>query len=140
MKVVECIDLVPADTGWGAGGSSDPFVRLTLGDQINTTETVQKNLDPTFNADFHFEVSKAASRDDLKLLVEVFDKDFGSADDFLGEVELALPTEFGSGWQDNEELQNGKLWQLKDPKSRAGAQQMERKRKQIGQRTSDDKR
>ena len=73
MKVVECIDLVPADTGWGAGGSSDPFVRLTLGDQINTTETVQKNLDPTFNADFHFEVSKAASRDDLKLLVEVFD-------------------------------------------------------------------
>ena len=136
VKVVECIDLVPADRG----GSSDPFVRLTLGDQINTTETVQKNLDPTFNADFHFEVSKAASRDDLKLLVEVFDKDFGSADDFLGEVELALPTEFGSGWQDNEELQNGKLWQLKDPKSRAGAQQMERKRKQIGQRTSDDKR
>ncbi|RMZ93829.1 double C2-like domain-containing beta, partial [Brachionus plicatilis] len=91
VKVNRCTQLLPMDNGV----SSDPFVEVVLlpGSKENKhkfrTCTKRKTLDPEFNEEFVF------SNIDLKSLltktieISVWDKDFGTKNDFIGMVKLS---------------------------------------------------
>ncbi|XP_074474586.1 E3 ubiquitin-protein ligase NEDD4 isoform X2 [Sebastes fasciatus] len=76
----------------------DPYTRLSLYDPINgeitslQTKTIKKTLDPKWNEEFFFRVDPRKHR----LLLEVFDENRLTRDDFLGQVDVPLnqiPTE-----------------------------------------------
>lgn len=74
-------------------GASDPYVRIDLnainGDRtIDSvlTKTKKKTLDPTWNEEFIFRVKPS----EHKLVLQVFDENRLTRDDFLGMVELPL--------------------------------------------------
>ncbi|XP_049701340.2 E3 ubiquitin-protein ligase Nedd-4 isoform X3 [Helicoverpa armigera] len=76
-------------------GASDPYVRVELqkvdGDvTIETflTKTKKKTLNPTWNQEFVFRVKPQ----EHKLLIQVFDENRLTRDDFLGMVEVPLST------------------------------------------------
>lgn len=82
-------------------GASDPYVRIDL-NTINGDETIdsvltktkKKTLNPTWNEEFIFRVRPT----DHKLVLQVFDENRLTRDDFLGMVELTLinlPKEVG---------------------------------------------
>uniref|UniRef100_A0A3Q2YKT6 E3 ubiquitin-protein ligase n=1 Tax=Hippocampus comes TaxID=109280 RepID=A0A3Q2YKT6_HIPCM len=73
-------------------GASDPYTRLSLYDpcsgEIAThqTKTIKKSLDPKWNEEFYFRVHPRKHR----LLLEVFDENRLTRDDFLGQVDIPL--------------------------------------------------
>ncbi|XP_056268364.1 E3 ubiquitin-protein ligase NEDD4-like isoform X2 [Pseudoliparis swirei] len=94
VKVVAGIGLAKKDIL----GASDPYARLSLYDPINgeittlQTKTLKKTLDPKWNEEFFFKVDPRKHR----LLLEVFDENRLTRDDFLGQVDVPLnqiPTE-----------------------------------------------
>ncbi|XP_068586277.1 E3 ubiquitin-protein ligase NEDD4-like [Cebidichthys violaceus] len=94
VKVVAGIGLAKKDIL----GASDPYTRLSLYDPINgeitslQTKTIKKTLDPKWNEEFFFKVDPRKHR----LLLEVFDENRLTRDDFLGQVDVPLnqiPTE-----------------------------------------------
>ncbi|XP_068432599.1 E3 ubiquitin-protein ligase NEDD4 isoform X2 [Clinocottus analis] len=94
VKVVAGIGLAKKDIL----GASDPYTRLSLYDPINgeitslQTKTIKKSLDPKWNEEFFFKVDPRKHR----LLLEVFDENRLTRDDFLGQVDVPLnqiPTE-----------------------------------------------
>ncbi|XP_078105473.1 E3 ubiquitin-protein ligase NEDD4-like isoform X4 [Sander vitreus] len=94
VKVVAGIGLAKKDIL----GASDPYTRLSLYDPINgeitslQTKTKKKTLDPKWNEEFFFRVDPSRHR----LLLEVFDENRLTRDDFLGQVDIPLnqiPTE-----------------------------------------------
>uniref|UniRef100_A0A8C5I2Y4 E3 ubiquitin-protein ligase n=1 Tax=Gouania willdenowi TaxID=441366 RepID=A0A8C5I2Y4_GOUWI len=79
-------------------GASDPYTRLSLYDPVNgeitslQTKTIKKTLHPKWNEEFFFRVDPRKHR----LLLEVFDENRLTRDDFLGQVDVPLnqiPTE-----------------------------------------------
>ncbi|KAJ8941922.1 hypothetical protein NQ318_013255 [Aromia moschata] len=74
-------------------GASDPYVRIDL-NTINGDETIdsvltktkKKTLNPEWNEEFIFRVKPA----EQKLILQVFDENRLTRDDFLGMVELSL--------------------------------------------------
>uniref|UniRef100_A0A672IP94 E3 ubiquitin-protein ligase n=1 Tax=Salarias fasciatus TaxID=181472 RepID=A0A672IP94_SALFA len=94
VKVIGGIGLAKKDIL----GASDPYTRLSLYDPINgeltslQTKTIKKTLDPKWNEEFFFRVDPQKHR----LLLEVFDENRLTRDDFLGQVDVPLnqiPTE-----------------------------------------------
>lgn len=94
VKVVAGIGLAKKDIL----GASDPYTRLSLYDPVNgeitslQTKTIKKTLDPKWNEEFFFRVNPRKHR----LLLEVFDENRLTRDDFLGQVDVPLnqiPTE-----------------------------------------------
>ncbi|KAM7015209.1 E3 ubiquitin-protein ligase NEDD4-like [Tautogolabrus adspersus] len=94
VKVVAGICLAKKDIL----GASDPYTRLSLYDPVNgeltslQTKTIKKTLDPQWNEEFFFRVDPTKHR----LLLEVFDENRLTRDDFLGQVDVPLnqiPTE-----------------------------------------------
>lgn len=94
VKVVSGIGLAKKDIL----GASDPYTRLSLYDPVNgeitslQTKTIKKTLDPKWNEEFFFRVDPRKHR----LLLEVFDENRLTRDDFLGQVDVPLnqiPTE-----------------------------------------------
>ncbi|XP_023251484.1 E3 ubiquitin-protein ligase NEDD4 isoform X2 [Seriola lalandi dorsalis] len=94
VKVIAGIGLAKKDIL----GASDPYTRLSLYDPINgeitslQTKTIKKTLDPKWNEEFFFRVNPRKHR----LLLEVFDENRLTRDDFLGQVDVPLnqiPTE-----------------------------------------------
>ncbi|XP_029900894.1 E3 ubiquitin-protein ligase NEDD4-like isoform X2 [Myripristis murdjan] len=94
VKVIAGIGLAKKDIL----GASDPYTRLSLYDPINgeltslQTKTIKKTLDPKWNEEFYFRVDPRKHR----LLLEVFDENRLTRDDFLGQVDVPLhqiPTE-----------------------------------------------
>ncbi|KAK4217164.1 phosphatidylserine decarboxylase-domain-containing protein [Rhypophila decipiens] len=68
------------------GGTSDPYLVLSLGDAKHVTHSVPKTLNPDWNEQTHFPITDVQS---LLLDVCCWDKDrFGK--DYLGEFDLAL--------------------------------------------------
>ncbi|KAK7496832.1 hypothetical protein BaRGS_00011812 [Batillaria attramentaria] len=90
IKVIEGVNLAKKDIF----GASDPYVRISLyrGDReeglIDTKQTkvVKKTLNPKWNEEFIFRVNP---RDNV-LLLEVFDLNRVTRDDFLGLVEIPM--------------------------------------------------
>uniref|UniRef100_A0A3B3ZF31 E3 ubiquitin-protein ligase n=1 Tax=Periophthalmus magnuspinnatus TaxID=409849 RepID=A0A3B3ZF31_9GOBI len=94
VKVIAGIGLAKKDIL----GASDPYTRLSLYDPVNgeitslQTKTIKKTLDPKWNEEFFFRVDPNKHR----LLLEVFDENRLTRDDFLGQVDVPLnqiPTE-----------------------------------------------
>ncbi|KAM8895215.1 E3 ubiquitin-protein ligase NEDD4 isoform 2-T2 [Spinachia spinachia] len=94
VKVVAGIGLAKKDIL----GASDPYTKLSLYDPISgevtslQTKTIKKSLDPKWNEEFFFKVDPQKHR----LLLEVFDENRLTRDDFLGQVDVPLnqiPTE-----------------------------------------------
>ncbi|XP_064143738.1 double C2-like domain-containing protein gamma [Loxodonta africana] len=89
VGVLRCAHLAPMD----ANGYSDPFVRLFLHPNVGKkskckTRVRKKTLNPEFNEEFFY----AGPREELAqktLLVSVWDYDLGTADDFIGGVQLS---------------------------------------------------
>uniref|UniRef100_A0A2K6NRH0 C2 domain-containing protein n=1 Tax=Rhinopithecus roxellana TaxID=61622 RepID=A0A2K6NRH0_RHIRO len=87
VGVLRCAHLAPMD----ANGYSDPFVRLFLHPNAGKkskfkTSVHRKTLNPEFNEEFY-----SGPREELAqktLLVSVWDYDLGTADDFIGGVQL----------------------------------------------------
>ncbi|XP_020796987.1 E3 ubiquitin-protein ligase NEDD4-like isoform X2 [Boleophthalmus pectinirostris] len=94
VKVIAGIGLAKKDIL----GASDPYTRLSLYDPVNgeitslQTKTIKKTLDPKWHEEFFFRVDPNKHR----LLLEVFDENRLTRDDFLGQVDVPLnqiPTE-----------------------------------------------
>ncbi|XP_055755590.1 E3 ubiquitin-protein ligase NEDD4-like isoform X5 [Salvelinus fontinalis] len=94
VKVIAGIGLAKKDIL----GASDPYTRVSLYDPVNgeltslQTKTIKKTLDPKWNEEFFFKVHPRKHR----LLLEVFDENRLTRDDFLGQVDVPLhqiPTE-----------------------------------------------
>ncbi|XP_061737738.1 E3 ubiquitin-protein ligase NEDD4-like isoform X3 [Nerophis ophidion] len=94
VKVIAGIKLAKKDIL----GASDPYTKLSLYDPLSgaiasvQTKTVKKSLDPKWNEEFYFRVHPTKHR----LLLEVFDENRLTRDDFLGQVDVPLnqiPTE-----------------------------------------------
>ena len=70
-------------------GFSDPYVKLSLKGQQHKSKTIKKTLDPKWDEGFEFkgELRELIS-DPLQL--HVFDKDWGSSDDKLGNASVDL--------------------------------------------------
>ncbi|XDB66129.1 hypothetical protein AB1E18_019439 [Capra hircus] len=89
VGVLRCAHLAPMD----ANGYSDPYVRLFLHPNAGKkskykTSVRKKTLNPEFNEEFFY----AGPREELAqktLLVSVWDYDMGTADDFIGGVQLS---------------------------------------------------
>ncbi|CDS36524.1 neural cell expressed developmentally [Echinococcus multilocularis] len=77
-------------------GTSDPYCRLSLyrdvrqaialGSSVRTC-TIRRNLNPEWNEEFYFRVNPESNR----LLLEIFDENRITRDDFLGLVSISLP-------------------------------------------------
>ncbi|KAM4847031.1 double C2-like domain-containing protein gamma isoform 2-T2 [Thomomys bottae] len=89
VGVLRCSHLAPMDTN----GYSDPFVRLLLHPNVGKkskykTSVRRKTLNPEFNEEFFY----PGLREELAqktLQVSVWDYDLGTADDFIGGVQLS---------------------------------------------------
>ncbi|KAM7226177.1 hypothetical protein CapIbe_022322 [Capra ibex] len=89
VGVLRCAHLAPMD----ANGYSDPYVCLFLHPNAGKkskykTSVRKKTLNPEFNEEFFY----AGPREELAqktLLVSVWDYDMGTADDFIGGVQLS---------------------------------------------------
>jgi len=105
IKVVKAKDLLPMDFN----GKSDPYCKLALREKQVRTKTVNADLNPTFNEEFLFEGKRGGM-----LLIEVWDYDKFSSDDFIGSVVLQLdkvPNDF-SEWVPLESRSSKKAGEL----------------------------
>lgn len=87
LTIVSADNLLPKDTDWFGRGSSDPYVKIACGAYQFQSHTVPKTLSP----EFEFSVSVPIS--DLqrqRVLVELFDEDYLSKDDFLGRISIPV--------------------------------------------------
>eukprot|EP01111_Echinosteliopsis_oligospora_P010966 TRINITY_DN3502_c0_g1_i1.p1 TRINITY_DN3502_c0_g1~~TRINITY_DN3502_c0_g1_i1.p1 ORF type:complete len:416 (-),score=107.48 TRINITY_DN3502_c0_g1_i1:308-1555(-) len=75
----------PTLSGWKEG-KSDPFAIAFLENQQEQTQIIYENLDPVWNAHFNFFVQRQNSI----LVVQVYDYDFGTSNDFMGQVLIPL--------------------------------------------------
>lgn len=82
VKVVRACNLLPKDVN----GSSDPYVKISLGASTVRTTTRRKDLHPEWGMVFCFDWDVSMRY----ALVEVYDEDYSSADDFLGQVVIPL--------------------------------------------------
>jgi hypothetical protein len=133
VEIVRCHGLLPADKN----GKSDPYVKLELAGQRKSTKPKNKTLEPVYNESFCFDVqtqqtqkgTKAKSKSSSTLSavgdggdgsstlqLEIWDKDRGAKDDFLGEVAISLQEVFVGKWSS---ATVGPLsFELQDPKFR----------------------
>merc|ERR1712181_32138 len=71
----------------GLFGKADPYVALTYGSHKTKSSVVKNNLNPEWNFDNLLTIIEKASDE---VLLEVYDKDTGSKDDFMGRVSLPI--------------------------------------------------
>merc|ERR1712223_1333256 len=71
----------------GLFGKADPYVALSYGTQKTKSTVVKNNLNPEWNFESLLTLNENASDE---LLLEVYDKDTGSKDDFMGKVSLKI--------------------------------------------------
>ena len=75
---------------FGPFGLCDPYLILKVSGQVNKSGIIKHTLTPVWNETFYFDV---ANEDTEILVVECYDWDMTSKDDFIGSVEI-LPKDF----------------------------------------------
>merc|ERR1712218_451819 len=71
----------------GLFGKADPYVAITYGSQKTRSGVIKNNLNPEWNFESLLTLNENASDE---VLLEVYDKDTGSKDDFMGKVSLQI--------------------------------------------------
>ena len=71
-------------------GASDPYAKVWWnGRELGQTDTVFETLDPTWDAEYLVDLAESKATNYIR--VELYDQDNADHDDFLGQVEIALP-------------------------------------------------
>ena len=70
------------------GWDMDPYVKVTLGDEVKRTHVIQHNLNPVWDKQLVFHVRK--SELSLPILLSVFDRDRFSFDDHVGDAKIFI--------------------------------------------------
>eukprot|EP01098_Paradermamoeba_levis_P012150 TRINITY_DN5257_c0_g1_i1.p1 TRINITY_DN5257_c0_g1~~TRINITY_DN5257_c0_g1_i1.p1 ORF type:complete len:259 (-),score=57.07 TRINITY_DN5257_c0_g1_i1:4-780(-) len=83
VQLLEANNLPIADRN----GSSDPYVKISLGECKVKSKKKFKTLNPQWDETFRFKVMDSKTE---KLLIRVYDYDLFLSDDHLGEVEVGL--------------------------------------------------
>merc|ERR1712037_255024 len=71
----------------GLFGKADPYVAVTYGSHKTKSSVIKNNLNPEWNFVNLLTINEKASDE---VLLEVYDKDTGSKDDFMGRVSLPI--------------------------------------------------
>merc|ERR1711962_1834183 len=91
-------------------GKPDPYVIISYGEQIEKPKIVQGNLNPEWNLEKIFTVTKDSPKE---ILLEVYDKDKVTKDDFMGRVYLSIsdiPKYSKSSWIPLKECKCGEVF------------------------------
>lgn len=105
FKVIQAVDLVAKDRNmFGKKTSSDPYVNIVLlctpestkssqkkkaqKIKLGRTETMKKNLSPTWNFSQGSAIPYSRKNETLQLVFEIYDEDKMSADDCMGVLTL----------------------------------------------------
>jgi len=92
VELIEAKQLLPMD----ANGKSDPFVQVTIGKNVQKSQTIPNTLNPQWNEKFTMPVTNPDT-DTIKF--DVFDSDVTKASDPLGSAQMPL-TSLKEGRQD----------------------------------------
>lgn len=91
LQVTEARGLRALDSN----GKSDPYAIIKVGKAVQETKVIDKDLNPVWDETFVFS-AKAAERcmrsSHPKIIFELWDRDFLSPDEFLGQVVQLLST------------------------------------------------
>merc|ERR1711962_1647391 len=68
-------------------GKPDPYVILTYGDKVNKSKSVQGNLNPEWDHEAIFDITRESPK---YILLEVYDKDVVTRDDFMGRASIPI--------------------------------------------------
>lgn len=85
--VAEAAELRRADIGIVGKGKSDPYCIIRVGAQIFQTQVIKENINPNWSEYFEMVVDQASGQ---SIDIEVFDKDQGNDDDFLGRLNIDI--------------------------------------------------
>merc|ERR1712115_326165 len=90
-------------------GKPDPYVILSYGEQIEKSKIVQGNLNPEWNLEKIFSVTKNSPKE---ILIEVYDKDKITKDDFMGRTSILIsdiPKLSQGSWIPLKDCKNGEI-------------------------------
>lgn len=96
-------------------GKSDPYCIMQFQDMKHKTEVCKRSLSPVWREDFDFPIMDGRTSDSEMLKIRLYDWDWATADDFMGEVEIPFsflsqcPGEFQSQWFDFNDDKRGTL-------------------------------
>lgn len=109
IKLISCIDLINMDFAEGSG-VSDPYVIFSCGPNKVNSKHISNSLNPEFDEWLQIEWNGWEP-----LTIQVFDEDFGKADDFEGSIEIIL-TDFDFSNNNIMVIRDKKLSGLNNPK------------------------
>merc|ERR1712041_39538 len=90
-------------------GKPDPYVILSYGDQVEKSKVVKNNLNPEWSLEKIFTVTKNTPKE---ILIEVYDKDTVTKDDFMGRVSLPIsdiPLHSQGSWIPLQDCKSGEI-------------------------------
>nr|QQY02574.1 extended synaptotagmin [Cryptocotyle lingua] len=110
VNVVGARRLKVGDKNLITGGSSDPYCVIRVGARAFKTAVIQRTLEPEWNEQFEMVVDVWQGQ---SLGVEVYDKDQGNKDDYLGRTSVPLNSVHELGemdtWTPLEEVKTGSI-------------------------------
>ena len=92
VTILSATELKAADHRLTGGATSDPYVKVYLGESMQKTSTQRRTLEPQYNETFEF-TARNHVLTDKPMKMEVFDYDATSRDDSLGIAEYPLTSE-----------------------------------------------
>lgn len=113
LQIHGCTNLKAADVTLFGRKTSDPYVVLRCGNAVHKTSVVKKTCNPTWP---DFFANMFVHNPHQPVTLEVFDSDFGKADDFLGSLSLSVAELERAGDEATFELDTSKV-----PHAPAGA-------------------
>merc|ERR1712243_445044 len=91
-------------------GKPDPYVILSYGKQVEKSKVVKGNLNPEWSLEKVFTVNKESPKE---ILIEVYDKDKVTKDDFMGRTSILIsdiPKLSQGSWIPLKDCKNGEIF------------------------------